>query len=136
MRRTTIVLTAAVVLLGIAGTGSALARHNPPAKGKHHREHGMPSMSVYATGFNNPRGLTFGPHNDLYVAEGGLGGTHSSASDPCPQAHGDAAPYFGSTNDPVNGGRISKVDHHGHVSTVVSGLPSSQTSPALGNLGA
>jgi hypothetical protein len=91
-------------------------------------------MSVFATGFNNPRGLTFGPDGNLYVAEGGLGGTHSSALDPCPQAHGAAAPYFGSTNDPVRGGRISKVTPGGTVSTVVSGLPSSVTSPALGSL--
>jgi hypothetical protein len=34
----------------------------------------------------------------------------------------------------VNGGRISKVDTHGTVSTVVDALPSSSTSPALGSL--
>ena len=28
-------------------------------------------ISVYATGFNNPRGLKFGPDGHLYVAEGG-----------------------------------------------------------------
>jgi hypothetical protein len=34
----------------------------------------------------------------------------------------------------VLGGRISKIDRHGSVSTVVDSLPSSQTSPTLGNL--
>ena len=130
MRRITIAVAAAALLLGAVGSGTALAKHSPG----HGHKHGTPNVSLYASGFNNPRGLTFGPGRNLYVAEGGLGGTHSSASDPCPQAHGAAAPYFGSSNDPVLGGRISKVDTHGTVSTVVSGLPSSQTSPALGSL--
>jgi hypothetical protein len=134
MRRLTIALSVGALLLGAVGSGSALAKHNPGhGKGKG-KKHGTPSMSVFATGFNNPRGLTFGPGRNLYVAEGGLGGTHSSASDPCPQVSGAAAPYFGSTNDPVLGGRISKVSAGGTVSTVVSGLPSSQTSPAIGSL--
>ncbi|HSB38320.1 MAG TPA: ScyD/ScyE family protein [Gaiellaceae bacterium] len=126
----TIALSAGALLLGAVGSGTALAKHNPG----HGHKHGTPGVSLYASGFNNPRGLTFGPGRNLYVAEGGLGGTHSSAGDPCPQAHGAAAPYFGSSNDPVLGGRISQVDSHGTVSTVVSGLPSSQTSPALGSL--
>jgi hypothetical protein len=128
-KRTVLAATVAATLVGGVGSGTALARHNPE-----HGPHGTPSLSVVATGLNNPRGLTSGPDGSLYVAEGGLGGTHSSALDACPQAHGAAAPYFGSTNDPVLGGRISKIDSHGNVSTVVNALPSSQTSPALGNL--
>jgi hypothetical protein len=42
-------------------------------------------------------------------------------------------PYTGSTNDPVLGGRISKVSRDGVVTTVVDALPSSQTSPAAGS---
>src|SRR5205823_14503778 len=44
------------------------------------------------------------------------------------------APYTGSTNNPVLGGRISKVSPTGAVSTVVDSLPSSETSAALGHL--
>jgi len=136
MKRTAIALSIAALLLGAIGSGSALAKHDP-GHGKGHgkgKKPGTPAMSVFASGFNNPRGLTFGPDRNLYLAEGGLGGTHSSAGEPCPQAHGAAAPYFGSTNDPVLGGRISKVDPHGAISTVVGALPSSQTAPALGSL--
>jgi hypothetical protein len=88
-------------------------------------------VSVFATGFNNPRGLKFGPHGDLYVAEGGLGGSDSTVGQ-CDQVVPPVGPYTGSTNDPVRGGRISKVSPTGAVSTVVSGLPSSQTSPLAG----
>ena len=90
-------------------------------------------VSVFASGFNNPRGLTFGPGGNLFVAEGGLGGSHSTVGK-CTQASGAAAPYTGSSNNLFRGGRIAKVTPSGHVSTVVKALPSSQTSPALGSL--
>ena len=86
------------------------------------------SVSVYATGFNNPRGLKFGPDGMLYVAEGGPGGSNSTA-DLCDQVP-SAGPYTGSPT----GGRISRVNSNGVRTTVTDKFPSSQTSPNLGNL--
>jgi hypothetical protein len=85
------------------------------------------NVSVFASGFNNPRGLKFGPDGYLYVAEGGAGGSKSTVG-MCRQANG-AGPYTGDFT-----ARISKVAPNGAVSTVVDGLPSSQTNPALGSL--
>jgi len=99
----------------------------PPGHGKG-KGKGHGSMSVFASGFNNPRGLKFGPDGNLYVAEGGLGGSDSTAGQ-CDQVVPPVGPYTGSTNDSVMGGRISKVDSSGNVSTVVDSLPSSQTQP-------
>jgi hypothetical protein len=138
MRHTTLAVGLVVVLAALAGGGVAAAKGGPGHGHGHGKKPGhgggTPGVKIFASGFNNPRGLTFGPGGKLYVAEGGLGGTHNSSDDACPQAHGAAAPYFGSTNDPVLGGRISKIDKHGHVSTVVDALPSTQTSPAIGSL--
>ena len=40
--------------------------------------HSTAQVTVIATGLNNPRGLRFGSDGNLYVAEGGLGGTRST----------------------------------------------------------
>ncbi len=82
-----------------------------------------PTVSVFATGFNNPRGLKFGPDCYLYVAEAGLGGTRNT-SDICPEIQPGAAaggPFLGS----ATGGRISKVNAMGLRTTVTDNLPTS-----------
>jgi hypothetical protein len=85
-------------------------------------------VSVFATGFNNPRGLKFGPDGYLYVAEGGLGGQNSTRGQ-CDSVIAPVGPYTGGMT-----GRISRVNRRGVRSTVADHLPSSQTSDASGAL--
>jgi hypothetical protein len=88
-----------------------------------------PSVSVYATGFNNPRGLKFGPDGMLYVAEGGPGGSNSTVGK-CTQVSAPLGPYKGS----IRGGRISRVDSNGVRTTVTDKFASSQTTADTGSL--
>lgn len=86
------------------------------------------TVSVYATGLNNPRGLKFGPDGKLYVAEGGTGGTNSTTG--CDQVVPPIGPYTGSQT----GSRISAIDALGVRTTVADNIPSNQTSAASGSL--
>ena len=88
-----------------------------------------PTVSVYATGFNNPRGLKFGPDGMLYVAEGGPGGANSTVGQ-CTQVPSPIGPYSGSSR----GGRISRVDSNGVRTTFTDRFPTSQTSADQGSL--
>src|SRR2546421_12380998 len=88
------------------------------------------NVSVVATGLNNPRGLKFGPDGNLYVAEGGVGGSNST-EDCCDQAGPAVGPYTGSRT----GSRISKIDNHSVRTTVADNLPSSQTNAQTGSAG-
>jgi hypothetical protein len=88
-----------------------------------------PTVEIFATGFNNPRGLRFGPDGALYVAEGGPGGTASTVGR-CEQVPPDIGPYTGA----ARGGRITRVDSGGNKTTVTDRFPSSETSAASGHL--
>jgi hypothetical protein len=63
----------------------------------------------------------------LYVAEGGAGGSNSTVGQ-CEQVP-EVGPYTGGYT-----ARISRIDRWGNRTTVVDGLPSSQTSPETGSL--
>jgi hypothetical protein len=75
--------------------------------------------TVFATGFEYPRGLAWGPDGYLYVAEAGAAGTNFTTDAQCPQLVPPAGPYV---NGPT--GRISRVDRHGARTTFASGFPS------------
>jgi hypothetical protein len=111
----TVVIAGAATLLLAGGTAAAAAPSTP-------------NVTVFASGLNNPRGLTFGPDGDLYVAEGGTGGTTSTVGQ-CTQVVPPVGPYTGGFTS-----RISEIDPNGVRTTVADNLPSSQTSPALGTL--
>lgn len=87
-------------------------------------------VTVHASGLNNPRGLKFGPDGNLYVAEGGIGGRNPPPDDPACVVDPPIGPYLGRQG----GARISMIDRDGKRTTVVDGLPSSQTSAASGSL--
>jgi hypothetical protein len=83
------------------------------------------TVTVFATGLDNPRGLKFGPDGSLYVAEGGQGGTESTVGQ-CEQVP-EVGPYTGGMT-----ARISKINEKGERTTVVDHLPSSQTNAETG----
>lgn len=75
-------------------------------------------VSVFASGLNNPRGLRWGPDNNLYVAEAGAGGTTSTVGQ-CEQVPSPVGPYLGG-----HSAQITKISANGAKSIVASGLPS------------
>jgi hypothetical protein len=81
-------------------------------------------VSTLATGLYNPRGLAFGPDGYLYVAEAGLTGV-TTTEKLCPELQAPAE-----AGGPIKSSmtaRISRISPTGTRSTVVDGLPSSET---------
>lgn len=76
---------------------------------------------VVASGLEAPRGLKFGPNGDLYLAEGGTGGTNSTVG-MCEQVPAPIGPYTAGMT-----ARVSKFDKNWNRTTVASGLPSDKT---------
>lgn len=89
------------------------------------------TVTLFATGLNDPRSLKFGPDGQLYVAEAGIGGGTSSVS-VCPQLQVvfPFGPYTGRTT----GGRISKINSSGQRTTVTDNLPTSSSNPIIGDV--
>ena len=71
----------------------------------------LPSVTVFATGLNNPRGLKFGPDGYLYVAEGGAGGTESTTITQCAQVPA-VGPYTGGMTARIS--RINRTRRSNH----------------------
>jgi hypothetical protein len=94
-------------------------RKNGPSSCNCKPEDIVATASVFSTGFNDPRGLKFGPDGYLYVAEGGVGGEDSSTG--CAQVIPPVGPYKGSPT----GSRISRIKWDGVRTTYVDSLPSS-----------
>jgi hypothetical protein len=114
------------IALGAVLAAGALVPATATAKRPAHRS--AHAVTVVASGLNNPRGLTFGPHGGLYVAEGGLGGTITTTAADCTQVPAPIGPYSGGFT-----ARISRINRKGVRTTIADKLPSDQTSAASGS---
>jgi hypothetical protein len=85
------------------------------------------NFTVVASGLDGPRGLTFGPDGNLYVAEAGSGGPNTTIGT-CTQVVSPVGPYHGGKT-----AWISMIRPDGTRTTVVDQLPSGQTALPTGD---
>jgi hypothetical protein len=102
---------------GSPGPASAATRASP-----------APSVTTYATGLTNPRGLAFGPDGHLYVAEAGTGGDQTATDEAgCKVDINIFSPYKAGYS-----GRVTRVLANGTTQTVAANLPSTRESAGGG----
>ena len=101
MNRFTRFTATAFAAIACAGTG-VLHADTPARPDGSKRAAAGPTVTTYATGLTNPRGLTFGPDGHLYVAEAGVGGGQTPADiDPgCPVDRQHLQPLHGRLQRP------------------------------------
>lgn len=109
-------LTAATLATMIAVSATAAASGEGADRNRRAKPSG-PRVEVVASGLDNPRGMTLGPENEVYVAEAGRGG-----DGPCVQSNEPRYVCYGST------GAITRISEWG-TERVVTGLPSLATAP-------
>jgi len=114
-------LKSATLIAGFLFLGSSVLHADsfgPSNDGRH--GHSRPSVTTYATGLSSPRGLTFGPDRNLYVAEAGVGGELEPTDEPgCEKFVNVFSPYTAGFS-----GRVIRVRANGKKDVVVDNLPS------------